>query len=253
MHRINLSIPLYLPTWLYSFLWRLRGREVRAADTASGLNLLGDRDIEWSWIASQIPDGGGEALDLGSGNSCLGLVAAQKGFKVTAIDLLSPDWYFIHPDLHFVQGDILGMSLPTEQFDLVINCSTVEHIGLAGRYGITDERPDGDLEAMSHLLTLLKPGASMLLTIPVGEDAIFAPATRIYGRERMPGLLKGYVVEKEEYWAKEATNQWVQVEKSAVLSLKATAGASDALKDLYAIGNFVLRRPGITEEIGNLI
>jgi hypothetical protein len=33
-------------------------------------------------------------------------------------------------------------------FDTVINCSTVEHVGLPGRYG-GPSIPDGDLEACS--------------------------------------------------------------------------------------------------------
>jgi hypothetical protein len=40
----------------------------------------------------------------------------------------------------------------------------------------------------------------MLLTIPAGEDAVFAPLTRIYGSQRLPQLLKGYTVEKDIFW-----------------------------------------------------
>ncbi|MDI6704407.1 MAG: hypothetical protein QME40_07045 [bacterium] len=45
--------------------------------------LAGDRDVEWSWIASQMPSGLGEALDFGCGPiSYLGLIAAHRGFKL---------------------------------------------------------------------------------------------------------------------------------------------------------------------------
>jgi len=51
-------------------------------------NLLGDRDIEYSWIASHISEGPGEALDFGAGQGHIGLIAAMKGFNVSAIDLM---------------------------------------------------------------------------------------------------------------------------------------------------------------------
>ena len=88
-------------------------------------------------------------------------MAAQRGFEVTAIDLESVQWYYAHKKLHFVQGDILKSSLPTKHYDLIINCSTVEHVGLAGRYGTTYSRPDGDLEAMARLRDLMKPGGGL--------------------------------------------------------------------------------------------
>lgn len=153
-------------------------------------NLAGDRDIEWSWVASQMPCGPGLALDFGSGRGNLGLVVAQRGFDVTAIDLQEANWPFVHEKLHFVQGNILDLQLPKSHFDLVINCSTVEHVGLAGRYGVTEDRSDGDLEAMNRLRELMNHEGIMILTVPVGQDAVFAPFHRVYGEQRLPKLLK---------------------------------------------------------------
>jgi SAM-dependent methyltransferase len=202
----------------------------------TGLGLTGDRDVEWSWIASQMPSGPGEALDFGSGGGRTGIVAVQRGFNVTAVDLEWTSWPYSHPRLRFVQGDILKLSLPEEHFDLVINCSTVEHVGLPGRYGVREHRRDGDLEAMGRLRSLMKPGAVMLLTIPVGRDAVFVSFHRVYGAKRLPALLEGYAVEGEEYWVKNSRNTWV-------LSDKCGALAREAGRRLYALGCFVLRRP----------
>jgi len=204
-------------------------------------NLAGDRDIEWSWVSSQMPDGPGNAVDFGSGGSSLGLIAAQRGFKVTAIDLTPIKWLYQHPSLQFVQGDIFKLPLQTSYFDLVINCSTIEHVGLAGRYNVLENNPDGDLEAMTRLKEIMKPGGIMLLTIPVGQDAIFAPMSRIYGAQRLPGLLKGYFVEKESYWTKDSQNRWVSVEKPAALKFIASAGSWNPLNNVYGLGCFVLR------------
>jgi 2-polyprenyl-3-methyl-5-hydroxy-6-metoxy-1,4-benzoquinol methylase len=244
MHRVNAAVPIYLPGLLYRLLRRLKQRIVsHHKDNHPVVNLLGDRDIEWSWIASQMPSGPGEALDFGPGSSHLGLIAAQRGFNVTAVDLEPVQWPYVHPQLRFVQGDILKLSLPKEHFDLVINCSTIEHVGLAGRYGVTEDRPDGDLEAMARLRELMKPGGVMLLTIPVGQDAVFAPLCRVYGAQRLPRLLEGYIVEKEVFWVKGSENRWTLCNKETALNFEASAGSWNALQNVYALGGFILRAP----------
>jgi SAM-dependent methyltransferase len=244
MLRIIVGIPVYLPVWLYQNLRAVRQRfSLSRADGRNGVNLLGDRDIEWSWVASKIPFGPGVALDFGSGASHLALLAAQRGFTVTALDLEAIQCPYIHPSLHFVKGDILKLGLPAGQFDLVINCSTVEHVGLAGRYGVVEGRPDGDLEAMARLRDSMKFGAIMLLTIPVGHDAVFAPLCRVYGKERLPRLLGGFLVEKEEFWVKDEKNRWVPCDREAALNFQASANSWHPLKNVYALGCYVLRKP----------
>lgn len=215
---------------------------LRLVEPARLPNLAGDRDIEWSWVSSQMPSGSGEALDFGPGSSFLGLVAAQRGFKVTAVDIEPVQWYYMHTGLQFIHGDILKLSLPAKHFDLVINCSTVEHVGLAGRYSVIENNPDGDLEAMARLRELMKPSGVMLLTIPVGQDVVSPPLHRVYGAERLPRLLEGYKLEKEAFWVKDSQNRWVLAEKETALNFKAEAGSWNPLKNVYALGCFVLRR-----------
>lgn len=210
-------------------------------------NLSGDRDIEWSWIASQMPTGSGEALDFGTGGSFLGLIAAQRGFHVTAIDLTHIHWDYMHPDLRFLQGDLLELPLSASSFDLIINCSTIEHVGLIGRYDVKTDRPDGDLEAMAHLRTLLKSDGIMLLTIPIGRDALFAPLCRVYGSQRLPRLLDGYDIIKEAFWTKDDQNRWQITAKAEALDFEAFAGSWDARQNITALGCFVLKK----SEIGN--
>ena len=72
--------------------------------------------------------------------------------------------------------------------------------------GVTRSRPNGDLEAMTHLRNLIKPGGVMLLTVPVREDAIFAPLTLVYGAQRLPPL-SGYILEEQAFWIKNNQNQ----------------------------------------------
>jgi SAM-dependent methyltransferase len=200
------------------------------------LTSKGDRDIEWSWVASQIPRGPGEALDFGCGNSYLSLIATRQMFNVTAVDLLAIEFPYNHPRINFIKGNILELSLPKESFDLVINCSTIEHVGLAGRYSETQSHPKGDIEAMFRLNELMKSGGNMLLTIPMGQDAVFSPKHRIYGEKRLPLLLDGFTVEKKEFWIKNLDNHWVQCDEKSAISF-------NALESLYALGLFELKKP----------
>lgn len=229
--------------YLFVRAYRKIGRLLSGSDRPRIPNLLGDRDIEWTWIASQMPSGDGRALDFGSGNSYLGLIAAQKGFNVTAVDLENIRWDYVHPHLHFIQGNIMKLPLPMEHFDLVINCSAIEHVGLSGRYDVTEDIPDGDLAAMERLRNLMKSGGIMLLTVPVGLDATFAPLSRIYGKERLPRLLDGLKVIKEAYWVKNSENRWIQCDRETALKFKASAGSWNPLQNVVALGCFILRRP----------
>lgn len=239
MRRVGVTLHFYLPEWLYGCLYPLTEKRT---NLVKHTNLLGDRDIEWSWITSQMPSGPGEALDFGNGSSHLGLIAAHRGFVVTAVDLEPVQWHYVHHSLRFIKGDILKLPLPEGHFDLIINCSTVEHVGLAGRYSVTESRPDGDLEAMARLIKLMKPDGVMLLTIPVGQDAVFAPLCRVYGAQRLPQLLREFRIEKEVFWTKNTQNQWVNCKRDEALSFKASVGSWDPLENVYAIGCFVLRR-----------
>jgi hypothetical protein len=89
----------------------------------------------------------------------------------------------------------------------------------------------------------MKPSAIMLLTVPVGQDAVFAPLCRVYGRERLPRLLAGFAMEREMFWVKDAENRWVQCDRETALSFEASAGSWDPLRNVYALGCFVLRKP----------
>jgi len=199
-------------------------------------NLEGDRHIEYSWIAAHIPDGPGYALDFGCGTSSyLGLIVAQRGFKITAVDLEKINWPYFHPNLKFIQDDFLKLDFPPKSFDLIINCSSVEHVGLVGRYGVTEDVSDGDLLAMKKLSDLLKKDGLMFLTIPIGKDIVVKPYHRVYGKERLPKLLQGFVIIKEEYWTKNNQNKWIKTTKEYALNYESPH------KHFYNLGCFILQ------------
>jgi SAM-dependent methyltransferase len=204
-----------------------------AAD--GGPSLAGDRWVEWSFCMARLADGPGTTLDFGADIGFLSLAAAQRGHQVVALDRedVAPD--FRHRSVEYVRGDILDRPLEGRAFDQIVNCSSVEHVGLAGRYGSSDA-PDGDIDAMAVLRDLLAPDGRMILTVPVGLDLVCPPYHRIYGEVRLPRLCAGYEFIEEQYWRKDAEERaWVQTDRGTALATK----GSEAF---YSLGLFVLRR-----------
>jgi SAM-dependent methyltransferase len=238
----KLLVPVYLPDWLHRSVVKMKRAVMpRHAPIQVGrIDLSGDREIEWSFIASRIPAGTGEVLDFGCGYGTLTIHAAQRGYRVIALDLESHVFSWIHPEVQAICGDLLKLDLPSKHFDLILNCSSIEHVGLAGRYGNTIDEANDDLVAMRKLNTLLKDSGKMLLTIPCGRDAVIVPWHRVYGAQRLPRLLEGYRVEEECYWTKGPDNRWRQSTKEIALSFEPSSSPIPA-QCSYAIGCFVLR------------
>jgi SAM-dependent methyltransferase len=207
----------------------------RLAADGGGPTLQGDRWVEWSYCFARLSDGPGRTLDFGSDIGFLALAAAQRGHDVVAFDREALDIDYEHERVRAVQGDILTYDFGTERFDQVINCSTVEHVGLSGRYASFDA-PDGDLDAMRKLLDVMTPDGRMVLTIPVGQDRVCAPLHRIYGTERLPRLLDGYREDEAQFWAKE-DSRWLPASRERALAVQGS-------ESFYALGLFVLRPAG---------
>lgn len=238
----RIAISLYVPEFFYPLLRALK-RDLFPSPPPS-INLAGDRQIEWSFLNAEMPCGPGKALDFGCGDGYMSLSAAQNGFHVTAVDLEPQSFFWRHPGVEFVQGDLLKIALPRNAFDVIINCSAVEHVGIAGRYGITTQQNDGDIEVMGRLAELLKPSGVLLMTAPCGRDAVMAPWHRVYGAERLPKLLAPYRVLREAFWIKDAENRWVPCHRDAALNFQARSNPKDMSDCAYALGCFVMRETG---------
>jgi SAM-dependent methyltransferase len=192
--------------------------------------LSGDRAIEWSYVTMQLSSKPSSILDVGCVGSALAGIASRLGHQVTAVDLREIE--FEMPRVTFHRGDIIEMDFGGERFDTIINCSVIEHVGLGKRYGGAS-RANGDLLLMEKLKKLLKPDGHMILTIPIGLDAIIFPFHRIYGIKRLSKLLAEYRILHEEFWAKGSNKIWNRCDKKYALSIK---GSSDH----YALGLFLL-------------
>lgn len=236
----KVSIPVNIPSWIHK---PLRGVKRALAKPPVLPNIWGDREIEYSFIVAHMPAGPGRALDFGSGASYLTLVAARRGFEAVALDLEPQSFWWKHEGVRFVTADLLTVDMPNESLDLVTNCSAVEHVGLVGRYGVSEARMDGDLQVMERLRSLLKPGGMMLLTIPCGQDSVFVPTHRVYGEKRLPQLLNGYAIEKEEYWVKDSGNKWNVCDRKTALQFEPRPDFARPVDCSYALACFVLRKP----------
>lgn len=244
----KLLVPVYLPSWLIKSVVGVKRAFIPPApvEPIPTVDLSGEREIEWAYIASRLPAGSGSVLDFGAGYGTMSMHAIQKGYQVLAVDLEENPFPWSHPNLKRVQGDLLKLALPERSFDYVLNCSTVEHVGLVGRYGVSVEEINGDLDAMCRLRKLVKPSGTVLMTAPCGRDSVFVPWHRVYGEKRLPALFKGFHVEEECYWVKQSDNCWHPADRESALHYVPTGHPTVSTYCTYALGCFVLR-PGAGE------
>lgn len=213
----------------------LKNRIRRAQDgrhSATEPDLKGDRAIEVGWILSRAGAVPSRVLEVGSGGGVMAGYLAGMGHSVICIDPFEAPWHLPTRRVAFVQGDVNTAEFPCK-FELITACSSVEHIGLGGRYGIDHDQIDGDLSAISAFKKLLAPSGRILMTIPVGQDAVINPHHRIYGATRLPQLLSGLAICAEAYWWKADGAQWAPCLKEQALSVTGT-------KSFYALGLYEL-------------
>ena len=236
------SIAVPMPEWLYKTLSRIKRSLSPKPAALPTIDINGERNIEWSFLSTEMPNGPGKAIEFGCENGYLSLLAGYKGFHVVANDLQEQYFPWKHPRVEFLAGDFLKLDLPANHFDLAINCSSVEHVGVAGRYGITVDTDDGDIQVMRRLANVLKPEGKLLMTAPCGQDAILAPWCRVYGAQRLPSILAPFDVLKETYWIKNDRNQWVESTRDSALGFQPRNDSTNPHLCAYALGCFVLRR-----------
>jgi SAM-dependent methyltransferase len=140
---------------------------------------LDERVVEYAWMFSRLPRGGGRLLDAGSVlnfDFLLGQPALAE--KTLAISTLAPEPFcFWNRGISYVFEDLRHSGFRDGLFDWVVSLSTVEHIGLdnamlySGDAGHRENRPDTYLEAIREFARVLRPGGTLLLSVPYGRHA----------------------------------------------------------------------------------
>jgi SAM-dependent methyltransferase len=189
--------------------------------SASGDEGFSDRSIERPFTFSNLP-ADGKVLDVGCAGSDLPVVLACLGYEVVGVD--SRPYHMTNAPFRFVQSDIRRMPFANGAFDIVTAVSTVEHIGLSGRYG-SDEDPGGDRHAMEEIGRVTKSGGTILLTVPYGQPAVFRPWHRVYGAEQLQGLIEGLAVVKASFFMPDGRGLYRKVDQRTASSFAASAEA----------------------------
>jgi len=98
-----------------------------------------------------------------------------------------------------VLGDLLNASLfPPASFDVVIAVSVIEHVGI-GRYG-DQVRPEGDMVAMDHIKSWLKPDGLLYMDVPYRPEGPSTPFRQYNETDLRARIINGWKEIDREYF-----------------------------------------------------
>jgi SAM-dependent methyltransferase len=144
--------------------------------------------IEYQWVIANIPNTPCTILNVGSRADKTVESLSAGGYTVVGVDGL-PDNRKIE-NYEFIHGDFLEMDF-TDKFDCIYSISVVEHVGL-DCYGQHVDA-DGDIKTIEKMVNLLKPGGTLLITVPYGRFTV-SPADdwRVYDKKRLEKMIGDY-------------------------------------------------------------
>ena len=154
-----------------------------------------ERVLEYSFaICKLVKIKPGNLLDVGcvARVNLIPAVACELGWKVWGIDIR--DYNYKHPNFTFVKGSILDNKFPLKFFEAVTTISTIEHIGIKGRYGLTKSLNLGDLDALSKVRDILKKEGKLILTVPFSNTYKVGTLGRTYDMEHLDNLCRRWKV-----------------------------------------------------------
>ena len=148
---------------------------------------------DWKYVLQAFdayPIKGKNVLIWGLASCNCDAMAIYKGAKkVYVVDYNKP--ICDNEKIEVMNHEELRQKMPLVDFE--ISYSSFEHDGL-GRYG-DPLSPNGDFRAMEEAGKFLTDNGILILGVPLGKDCIVWNAHRIYGKYRLPLLLKGWQLE----------------------------------------------------------
>jgi hypothetical protein len=139
---------------------------------------LDERIVEYPWLFSRLPNGGGRLLDAGSALNhefLLDQPALQK--KTVHICTLAPEKdCFWRKGISYLYEDLRQLPYCDDLFDWIVCMSTIEHVGMdnalyTGQSASAETQPAEYLSALLELKRVLKPGRTIYVTAPFGKAA----------------------------------------------------------------------------------
>ena len=172
---------------------------------------------------------GSRVLDVGSRWSLLPLYLTHLGYRVVATDIAPVPGAGAGPT--FVRADMRRPPFRPATFDGATMVSTLEHVGI----GFYDPAlgSDDDLALMRELRTLVRPGGSLLLTVPFGRSGV-GPLQRSYDGSRLRRITEGWTWEESRFLLRRG-HAWQDVGE-------AEAASADSAFETRAVALLHLRR-----------
>ena len=134
-----------------------------------------ERCVEYPWVISQLPPGPGLVLDAGSAlNQDYIISHSSLSSKTLHILTLGPEEAcFWRKGISYIYADLRNTPLKDEFYDTVVSVSTIEHIGFDNTEYLPDDRyrenrPTDFVVAMREMRRVLRPGGTLLVTMPYG-------------------------------------------------------------------------------------
>jgi SAM-dependent methyltransferase len=170
---------------------------------------LDERVIEYPWVLSRLPTGGGLLLDAGATLNYAQILAQPAVVeKQTVIVTLAPSSYMQRKaTVSYLFNDLRNLLIRDAVFDAVVCISTLEHIGMNNTQLYTEDSQyaehnlAGYQPALSELRRVLKPGGRLLLTVPFGqaEDHGWMQQFDYAGIQRIIGEFDGMIAAETYY------------------------------------------------------
>lgn len=170
------------------------------------------RMIEYSFVIGKLASlEKGRVLDVGcvARLNFLPATLASIGWEVYGIDVRQFNFRF--PNFHFVLGDITRTNFPDNFFNAVYAVSTLEHIGLSGRYGISNYDPQGDTKALREIRRILRGDGRLLVTLPCGKETRQTTLNRVYTRDSLGKLFSDWEIKDKIFYTQDNEGFWVPV------------------------------------------